>query len=157
MPTDAVAGFAGFSKDGRSFAWVVPSPSVPDLLKLSTITIGQDQPALSFVDSPEGRAKGKAALVAGGFTNTKRPVPRDVTMEANLTAKPPTLSVVRGGKSVAIPIGAYPYPPTDVAELWGVSEDGATVAIHIHGKDVPGLLSKGTGGTFHFFFVGKLP
>lgn len=112
---------------------------------------------LAFVDSPEGRAKGKAILVAGGFTSTQRPVPADVTLTANLTAKPPTLAVVRAGKNTVIPIGAYPYPPTDVAELWGVSEDGAYVAVHIHGKDVPGILSKGNGGTFHFFFVGKLP
>ena len=34
---------------------------------------------------------------------------------------------------------------------------GKTVAVHIAGPDVPGLLSKGGGGTFHFVYIAPLP
>lgn len=157
MPTDAVAGFAGFSKDGTQFAWVAPSPMAPDVIKLSIISIGDDEPKTQFVDTPEGKTRGNARLTSDGFTGVKRPVPSDLTFEASLTTAPPTITLIRGGKRGVRPIGKYPFEPTDVAELWGMSEDGTHVAIHIHGKDVPGLLSKGGGGTFHFFFVAQVP
>lgn len=157
MPTDAVPGFAGFSQDGMQFAWVVPSPKVPELIKLSIISTGDDDPKTQLVDTPEGRERGKARLLSDGFTAVRRPVPSDLTFEANLTASPPTFTLVRGSKRGMRHIGKYPFEPTDVAELWGLSADGEHVAIHIHGKDVPGLLSKGGGGTFHFFFVAQVP
>jgi hypothetical protein len=157
METDAVAGFAGFSRDGRSFAWVVASPTLPDLVKMQIASVGAIDPKMVFVDDPRGRAKAKASLLDGGFTSARRPVPADVTFEASLATAPPTFTLVRAGKRVAVPIGTLGYPPSDVAELWGVSADGSHVAVHIHGKDVPSLLSTGKGGEFHFFFVAPIP
>lgn len=149
MPTDAVPGFAGFSGDGMLFAWVLPSPKDPELIKLSIIGTGDDDPKTLFVDTPDGRARGKARLESDGFTAIRRPVPADLTFEANLLSSPPSLTLVRGGKRGMRRIGKYPFEPTDVAELWGMSADGEHVAIHVHSKDVP--------GTAQFFFVAQVP
>jgi hypothetical protein len=96
MEPDATVGFAGFSKDVRSFAWVVPTPQVPDVNKLHIISVGGVHSKPVFVDTADGRAKGKALLVEGGYTSVKEPAPPDVTLEASLTATPPTLTLVRG-------------------------------------------------------------
>jgi hypothetical protein len=156
-PADPFRDFAGFSKDGKSFAWVAASPALADLIKLQTITEGATDPTMDFADTDEGKKTAKAKLEKGGFTNVKTPPPADLTIESELTTTPPKLALVRAGKRKDVPIGKYPYPPTDVADIWGVSPDGKHVAIHIHGKDVPGLFSKGQGGTFHFYFVAAVP
>jgi hypothetical protein len=156
-PPDAFRDFAGFSKDGKSFAWVAASPALADLIKLQIITEGATDPTMDFADTEEGKKTAKAKLEKGGFTTVKTAAPADLTIESDLTKAPPTLSLVRAGKRRDVPVGKYAYPATDVAELWGTSPDGKRVAVHIHGKDVPGLLSKGGGGTFHFYFVAAVP
>ncbi|MDB4995694.1 MAG: hypothetical protein JWM74_3126 [Myxococcaceae bacterium] len=156
-PPDAFRDFAGFSKDGKSFAWVAASPALAELIKLQTITEGATDPTMDFADTDEGKKTAKAKLDKGGFTNVRTPAPADLTLDSELTATPPKLALVRAGKRKDVPIGKYPYPPTDVADIWGVSSDGKHVAVHIHGKDVPGLFSKGGGGTFHFYFVAAAP
>lgn len=81
----------------------------------------------------------------------------DIAITGDLRTTPPTLGLVRGGRTVHVPIGALPYPDTDVATVWGVSDDGKHVAVSIRGPDVPGLLSNGQGGAFQFFFVAPAP
>jgi hypothetical protein len=147
--------FAGFAKDSQRFAWITPSLT-GKLSYLKTIVAGDTEPQQKVVfPDPEAQKELDAALAA--FSTERRAVPDDVTLEADLAATPPTLRLVRGGASVAVPIGQAPYPPTDQAELWGTSADGKRVAIHITGPDVPGTFSKGGGPDFHFFFVAMLP
>lgn len=158
VPTDAIDGFAGFSGDGKSFAWILPSPTLPELRYWKTITEGQTSPPGTTLErDAAGLAQGRALIKKGGFTSDRKAAPADVTLDLDLTVKPPRLALVRAGRKVPVNIGPDPYPPSDSAEIWGVSADGKRAAIHIHGPDVPGLLSKGTGGTFHFFFIAQVP
>lgn len=158
VPTDALDGFAGFSRDGKSFAWIAASASDPEMRFLKTITEGSTDPNLDIVDrDPEGVKRGTKILEKGGYTRARGAVPAGVTLETNLTATPPTAVVVHGAKRISVVVGKYHYPPTDVAELWGTSADGKHLAIYIHGRDVPGVFSKGQGGTYNFYFVVAVP
>jgi hypothetical protein len=157
-PTDALDGFAGFSRDGKSFAWIAPSALDPATRFLKKITEGADDPKLASADRDEASVKeGLKTLAKDGYTRARGPVPPGVTLDANLTATPPTAAVVQGAHRIALSVGKYPYPPTDMAELWGTSADGKHLAIYIHGRDVPGVFSKGEGGEFHFYFVVAVP
>lgn len=154
-PKKAVAfpAFAGFSKDGRSFAWIDKGVVAESKLRFrKKISVGETAPAMqSQYDEDAG------ALGVEGFTATRAPVPAEVSVIASLGATPPKLSIQRAGHSVDVPVGSAPYPDTDVAELWGVSADGKHVAVHIAGPDVAGLLSKGGGSDLHFVFVAPIP
>jgi hypothetical protein len=148
------SGFTGFSTDGKRFAWVAPGRA--DIYFLKVISVGEDQPkGKPIFEDAESQKELKARLAE--FSPTRTPAPADLKLTGDITTTPPVLSVERGGKSVKVPLGEYPFPPTDAAEIWGVSADGKHVAIHIAGKDVPGMLSKGEGKDFHFFFVATVP
>jgi hypothetical protein len=150
------SGFTGFSNDGTKFAWLAPSASGGDARFLKIASVGQAEPALKTVyPDDESQKEMKAKLV--GFSTDRRPAPAELSLAGDITTTPPHLDVVRDGKRAAVPVGEYPFPPTDAAEIWGMSADGKHLAVHIGGKDVPGLLSKGGGEDFHTFFVVALP
>lgn len=158
FPTDALDGFAGFSQDGKTFAWVAPSPMLPELRYWSTIQDGQNTPTVTTLErDAQGLAQGQGLLKKGGFRPDRKAAPAEVSLELELTANPPKLALVRSGRRVSVDVGSSPYPPSDVAEIWGVSADGKRAAVHIYGRDVPGVFSKGGGGTFHFFFIAPIP
>ena len=144
--------FTGLSKNGKRFAWLAPSTAGIVWLKIAEL--GVPDPVLMSVenvDDPEVKAK------LADFSPDRKPAGSDLVLRGEITTTPPTLSVVRGDRSVAVPIGPAPYEPTDSAEIWGVSADGKYLAIHIAGKDVPGVLSKGGGADFHSFCVVASP
>lgn len=155
---EPLVGFAGFSKDGTRFAWIAPGASKSmksQFVKIASVGKPDPELGLFFPGDPAGEKETRAKLK--DFARTRRPAPADLKLEAQLTARPPTLFLVRGATRVAVDVGQAPYPPTDVAELWGASADGKHVAIHIHGPDVPGVLSKGGGNDFVSYFVAAVP
>ena len=154
----ALVGFTGFSKDGAHFAWV--SPGSAKAMKshfVKIVGLGGGEPELSMFFPGEAASEKEARTRLKDFTDKRTPAPKDLQLEAALTASPPKLALVRGGKRVEVDLGKYPFEKTDVAEAWGVSADGKYVAIHIHGPDVPGLLSKGGGNDFESYALAPLP
>lgn len=133
--------FAGFSKDGKTFAWVTPSTSAVKWRK--SIGVGEKDPQRRALAGTLD--EGAADLKKEGYSSERRPPPADLTFEAHLTARPPKLVLERAGKTVDVPIGNLPYTDKDVAELWGMSPDGTLVAIHIAGNDI------------HYAFVARAP
>jgi hypothetical protein len=150
-----LTGFMGFSKDGTRFAWVAPG-SAGDIEWLKVITVGKDTPDQSIADTDDAGKKELETKLAD-FTKDRVAPPADLALSGDLTTKPPGLKLTRGDKSVDVPVGQDPYPATDGAEIWGMSADGKHVAIHIAGKDVPGVVTSGKGRDFHFFFVVPAP
>lgn len=151
-------GFAGFSKDGTKFAWVAPGASREMKSQFVKITaVGKPDPEMDLFFPGDAAGEKKIREKLKDFSTTKKAAPADLKIEATLTARPPKLALVRGGKRVEVDIGPAQYPDTDVAELWGVSADGKHAAIFIHGPDVPGVLSKGGGNDFVSYFVAAVP
>jgi hypothetical protein len=146
-------GFAGFSKDGKTFGYVDRS-GASGMLYTKTITVGADWPKQEMLDGDV--AGGGAALAKDDYVAAK-PVPEGITFTSDLTAKPPKLTLKRGDKSVDVKLPSAPFPPADRAELIGSSADGKTIAVHIAGPDVPGVFSKGGGGVFHFVYIAPAP
>ena len=144
--------FTGLSKDGKRFAWLAPSTAGIVWLKIAELD--KSEPALKVVDNPDDP---EIKTMLADFSPDRKPAGSDLVLQGEITASPPTLAIVRGARSVVVPIGPAPYEPTDAAEIWGVSVDGKYLAIHIAGKDVPGVLSKGGGADFHTFFVVAAP
>jgi hypothetical protein len=154
----SLIGFAGFSADGSRFAWVAPGASKAMSSQFVKIAKpGSSEPEMSMFFPDEASSVKKARETLKGFTTRRTPAPKDLTIDAQLTQSPPKLALVRGGKRVEVDLGKYPYEKTDVAELWGVSSDGKHVAIHIHGPDVPGVLSKGGGNDFVVYVIAPVP
>lgn len=147
--------FAGFAKDGKSFAWVDLSSSGTGMLWTKKVGVGDKQPKMSILDGDFDAGAG--SLSKEGFSTERKAPPADLTLEAELTAKPPKIVLKRGDKTTTVPQGDAPYPPTDIAEIWGVSADGKHVAVHVSGPDVPGVLSKGGKVPFHFVFIAPMP
>jgi hypothetical protein len=154
-PADSLDGFAGFSVDGKSFAWVAPSIS-GELRWLKVIAVGESEPKMDVL-YPDDPSFAEAMKKLKGFVNARKPPPGQLKLETNLTATPPTAFLVNGKKRVPVPIGKGAYPPTDVATIWGVSADGKHAALRISGPDVPGIFSKGGGRDFIFYFVAPVP
>jgi hypothetical protein len=150
-----MGGFAGFSADGTSFAWVTPGLT-GEIYYLKIIAVGEEEPELNAV-FPESTSQKELKAKLQAFSPERHAPPADLSLAGDLTMSPPRLVLVRGSASVPVPVGNAPYPPTDGAEIYGVSADGKHVAIHVGGKDVEGALSKGGGNDFHFFFVVALP
>ncbi len=151
-------GFAGFSEDGQRFAWIAPGASKAmksEFVKI--ISPGTTEPQMSILFPGDKESEKEAHEKLKGFSDKRTPAPKDLKIEAKLTAKPPELTLVRGAKRVAVDMGKYPFESTDVAELWGVSHDGKHVAIWVHGPDVPGLLSKGGGNDFQLYVIAPVP
>lgn len=148
-------GFAGFSKDGKTFAWVDLGSGGTGLLWARKVTLGDKQPKMSILSGDMDAGAG--SLTKEGFSAERKAPPADLTLETDLTARPPKVVLKRGDKTTTVPQGDAPYPPTDTAEIWGVSADGKHVAVHISGPDVPGVLSKGGNTPFHFVFVAPMP
>lgn len=154
----SLIGFAGFSKDGASFAWVAPGASKATNTQYVKITkVGAAEPELSLLFPDDAASVKKAEQTLKVFSNKRTPAPKDLKIESQITQTPPKLTLVRGEKKVEVELGKYPFEKTDVAEVWGVSADGKHVAIQIHGPDVPGLLSKGGGNDFVQYFLAPLP
>lgn len=154
----SLVGFAGFSKDGASFAWVAPGASKATNTQYVKITkVGAGEPELSLLFPDEAASVKKAQETLKAFSNKRTPAPKDLKIESQITLTPPKLTLVRGEKRVEVELGKYPFEKTDIAEVWGVSADGKHVAIQIHGPDVPGLLSKGGGNDFVQFFIAPMP
>lgn len=133
--------FAGFSKDGKTFAWVTPSTSTVKWRK--SIGIGEKDPHRRALTGD--LEEGGADLKKEGFSSERRPAPSDLNLEAHLTTRPPRVVLERAGKMVDVPIGDLPYTDKDVAEIWGVSPDGKNVAVHIAGNGI------------HYAFIAAIP
>lgn len=156
-PTPLI-GFAGFSRDGTKFAWVAPGASKSMKSQfLKVATVGKADPELSvfFPGDPAGEADARAKLK--DFSTKRTAAPAGLKLEATLAARPPKLAIVRGDKRVDVDLGSAPFPETDVAEIWGVSADGKHLVVHVHGPDVPGVLSKGGGNDFVAYYVAPVP
>jgi hypothetical protein len=144
-------GFTGFSRDGKSFAWVSRSNILPDLQNLYVIGVGSDRAQSYALDINKEKAQG--ILKSGGFDNKRRPLPSGVTVTANIYKAPATVTITRNGKSTTQPLDPSYYPESDTWEVWGVDASGKNVAIHIFGKPVEGVFGKPKGGTLHFYRV----
>jgi hypothetical protein len=152
--------FAGFSRDGSRFAFVAGSATGGDLHFLKIVTPGKGEPDSHFLDAQDAPSlsEARALLKAGGYSRARRAAPPALTMQPNLTATPPTLALELDGRTRFVDVGAYPYPPTDHAEIWGLSPDGRTVAVHVAGPAVrSALVAKPGAGTVEFYFLARLP
>jgi hypothetical protein len=161
-PFAALAEYAAFSSDSTRFAYfsVSASGGLGDMASVWTTTAGSPDAEIAemlFADEPETIATVEARMRTQGFDGVRRPVPEGLTMEPHLTAQPPTITLRYEGRAITAPLDRAPYPPSDVAELWGLSPDGRHVAIHVHGPQVAGVLTRSGAGTVRFFRVVALP
>ncbi|MGE0785259.1 MAG: hypothetical protein AB7S26_06195 [Sandaracinaceae bacterium] len=158
-PMARLRGFAGFSADGRRFAYGSASASGGSNTCVLWVTEAGSPSAdvleMVFEDSEVDGAQRQ--LDEGGFTAERRAAPADLTLEAHLTDTPPTVTLRQGDRSVTHTIEVAPFPPTDTASIWGMSPDGTHVVIDVHGPQVNGMLTQAGSGTVQFFRVVAMP
>lgn len=73
-----------------------------------------------------------------GFSGERRAPPEDLSVKADLTATPPSVTLALKGKKKTSQVGAFPHAETVKATAWGLSPDGSHVAIRIHGPSPKG-------------------
>jgi hypothetical protein len=141
--SDPVLSFAGFSKDGKRFAYASGSASGAPVTFLWVTETGSQTAKVGLsVDLDYQGALGEARefLKMEGFSGERRAPPAELKLKADLTATPPTVTLELEGRKKTSPVGTAPHPETDKATLWGLSPDGKHVAIRIHG---PAVLARG--------------
>ena len=152
---DPILTFAGFSKDGQKFAYASGSASGAPINFIWVTKAGSTdaKPEISIdLDYPGALAEAREFLQKEGFTGARRPPPPELTMKADLTADPPTVTLELAKRKKTSAVATAPFPPTDTAALWGLSPDGTHVAVRISGPVVKGLLSKGAPGKVVVFY-----
>lgn len=129
--------FAGFSADGSRFVQIDAfdaygeEPFTVVRTKIGDASGTKEGEPLEKKQLPAIVAK----LKKEGFSSERRPAPADLTLEAKLGATPPTLALLRGGaRNGAKLAGRGPFSASAVAEIWGVSADGKTAAIHVSSR-----------------------
>ncbi len=159
VATKGPVGFAGFSGDGSHFAYQAPSLSGSGSQFMWVTDGPADAEIVGRVsDTRESDMEIKAFLDKGGYSTRRLPVPGGLRMTASLATTPPSVTLTLDGRTKRVELGKYPFPPTDIAELWSVSPNGKMVAIYIHGPLVKGaLLPNPPKGTAHFFRLVPLP
>jgi hypothetical protein len=158
---DPVLSFAGFSKDGKRFAYASGSASGAPMTFLWVTEAGSPgAKVLTSVDLDYrgALAEAREKLENEGFSGERKAPPQDLKIKADLTATPPTVTLELAGRKKKAQVGTAPYPETDTATLWGLSPDGSHVAIRIHGPAVKGALTAGAPGrTVTFYRVVPMP
>lgn len=156
---DELRRFAGFSRDGRRFAYGSASATGGGAACVLWVTEAGSVSAdvLTSVWDESDVEQAQQALDDGAFSPDRRPAPPDLSFDANLGDTPPTVTLRRGDRAVTHAIDQAPFPPTDSASIWGVSADGSQVAIELHGPQVDGLLTQRGSETVQFFRVVPMP
>jgi hypothetical protein len=140
---DPILSFAGFSKDGKRFAYASGSASGAPMTFLWITEAGSPTAKVAMsIDLDYRGALGEARemLENEGFSGERRAPPPDLKLKTDLTATPPTVTLELGGRKKTSQVGTAPHPETDKATAWGLSPDGTHAAIRIHG---PAVMSKG--------------
>jgi len=155
---DPILSFAGFSRDGKRFAYAAGSASGAPMTFLWITEAGSPTAKVATsIDLDYRGALGEARemLEKEGFSGERRAPPTDLKVKTDLTATPPTVTLELGGRKKTSQVGTAPHPETDKVTAWGLSPDGTHVAIRIHG---PAVMSKGaTGRTVTFYRVVPMP
>ena len=121
--------FAGFSSDGRFFAW-------------AALSHGAGVPVLTFLRSADDAIDGRVALEAPADVDKAR---RELSARGfaaeGVRAPAAGLAELRGGKLAVEFSGAMPatlaprfVPPNARATLWGTSADGRWAAVQLTGQ-----------------------
>lgn len=152
---DPVLSFAGFSKDGKRFAYASGSASGAPMTFLWVTEPGATEAKVAMsVDLDYRGALGEARefLEKEGFSGERRLPPPELKLKADLTATPPTLTIEIEGRKKTSQVGTAPHPETDKAAAWGLSPDGKYLAVRIVGPAVRGALSAGAPGRMVTFY-----
>ncbi len=153
---EPVMTFAGFSRDASHFAYVSGSATGASLRFLHVIAAGESEPTNHWInaDEPLSLAESRTLLAKDGYSRARTRAPAGLALAPNLETTPPTLTLTLDGRSRAVDVGRYPYPPTDHAEVWGLSPDGKMVAIRIAGPAVKSALIANPGpDVVEFYFL----
>lgn len=140
---DPILSFAGFSKDGKRFAYASGSASGAPMTFLWITETGSPAAKVAMsIDLDFQGALGEARefLKTEGFSGERRAPPEELKLKADLTATPPTVTLELEGRKKTSQVGTAPHPDSDTAALWGLSPDGKYLAIRIQG---PPVLARG--------------
>src|SRR5688572_28468321 len=106
MTAEPKLGFAGFSADGKRFAWIAPGAS--KAMKSQFVKIvspGSTEPEISILFPGDKESEKEAHERLKGFSDKRTPAPKDLKVEGKLAASPPELTLVRGAKRVGVDVG----------------------------------------------------
>jgi hypothetical protein len=155
---DPILSFAGFSKDGKRFAYASGSASGAPMSFLWITEAGSPTAKVEMsidLDYRGALSEAREMLETQGFSGERRAPPPDLKLKAELTATPPTVTLELGGRKKTSQVGTAPHPETGKVTAWGLSPDGKHVAIRVHG---PAVMSTGeTGRTVTFYRVVPMP